>query len=72
MDLECDIHEVVLRIRDDGCGFRPELLAANKRGLGLKNITERVRMLQGKFTLDSAPEQGTQLTVVIPIPVATT
>ena len=72
VDLECDIHEVVLRIRDDGCGFRPELLAANKRGLGLKNITERVRMLQGKFTLDSAPEQGTQLTVVIPIPVATT
>jgi PAS domain S-box-containing protein len=72
VDLECDIHEVVLRICDDGCGFRPDLLSANKRGLGLKNIAERVRMLQGKFTLDSAPEQGTQLTVVIPIPVATT
>jgi len=64
--LEQDIHEVQLRIEDDGCGFNPDP-SGNGRGLGLKNITERVRMLGGKLTVDSQPHQGTRIEVTIPI-----
>ena len=65
--LERDIREVQLRIEDDGGGFTPEALAENKKGLGLKNITERVRMLGGKLNLDSSPGKGTRIEVTIPI-----
>ena len=67
VDLERDIHEVQLRIADDGCGFAPGRLAENKKGLGLKNIPERVRMLGGRLKVDSAPGGGTRIEVVIPI-----
>ncbi|MDR3460652.1 MAG: PAS domain S-box protein [Verrucomicrobiae bacterium] len=67
VDLERDVHEVQLRIADDGCGFAPDRLAENKKGLGLKNIPERVRMLGGRLKVDSAPGGGTRLEVVIPI-----
>jgi len=67
VDLERDIHEVQLCISDDGCGFSPGRLAENKKGLGLKNIPERVRMLGGSLKVDSAPGGGTRIDVVIPV-----
>jgi PAS domain S-box-containing protein len=64
--MERDIHEVLLRIEDDGAGF--EIGAASSgKGLGLKNIAERVRMLGGKLNLDSSPGKGTRIEVAIPI-----
>ena len=64
--LERDIHEVQLRIEDDGCGFKTDQ-TGNGKGLDLKNITERVRMLGGKLNADSSPGQGTRIEVTIPI-----
>jgi len=64
--LERDIHEVLLRIEDDGVGFVADK-TGNKKGLGLKNITERVRMLGGKLSIISAPGHGTRIEVAIPI-----
>jgi PAS domain S-box-containing protein len=66
--LERDVHEVLLRIADDGCGFNPGKLSANKNGFGLKNIAERVRMLDGKLTVDSAPGEGARVEITIPVP----
>jgi len=66
VQLERDIHEVQLLIEDDGVGFVPEKAGARK-GLGLKNITERVRMLGGKLDLVSAPGKGTRISVTIPL-----
>jgi PAS domain S-box-containing protein len=63
--LERDIHEVLLRIEDDGDGFNVK--NAGSHGLGLKNITERVRMLGGKLKVDSSPGKGTRVEVAIPI-----
>ena len=62
--LERDVHEVLLKIEDDGCGFRAD---ENGNGLGLKNIAERVRMLGGKIKLDSQPEKGTRMEITVPI-----
>ncbi len=53
-------------IRDDGRGFSPSNLP-KQNGLGLRNIRERVRMHGGILAINSAPGQGTAITVTIPI-----
>jgi len=62
--LERDVHEVQLRVEDDGCGFTS---GGEGKGMGLKNIAERVRMLGGKMNLDSQPGKGTRIEITIPI-----
>jgi len=62
--LERDIHEVLLKIEDDGCGFN---IHENGKGLGLRNIAERVHMLGGKLKIDSQPGAGTRIEITIPI-----
>ena len=62
--LERDVHEVQLQIEDDGCGFT---YRGDGKGLGLKNIAERVRMLGGKLNLDSQSGKGTRIEITIPI-----
>jgi PAS domain S-box-containing protein len=64
--LERDVHDIQLRIGDDGCGFETDETADNPKGLGLKNIAERVKMLGGKLKVESRPGNGTQLEVTIP------
>ena len=38
------------------------------RGLGLLGMRERVEILGGKMSLDSAPGNGAHITLEIPIP----
>ncbi len=51
-------------VEDDGVGFDPG--TATDR-LGLVGIHERVALVGGKVTIESAPGQGTMMAVVIPI-----
>lgn len=62
--LERDLHEILLTIEDDGYGFDP---ATTRRGMGLKNVAERSRMIGGEWKLDSAPGKGTRVQIKIPI-----
>jgi PAS domain S-box-containing protein len=64
--LERDVHEVELSITDDGCGFEPDETGENPKGLGLKNIAERVKILGGRFKMESQPGNGTRVVVIIP------
>ena len=64
--LERDLHEVQLWIEDDGVGFSPEQ-SGQQKGLGLRNISERVRMLGGKLKMASSSGQGTRIQVAIPV-----
>jgi PAS domain S-box-containing protein len=64
--LERDVRSVRLRVADDGVGFDTGR-ARTRGGLGLSNIKERVNMLGGTLTIQSAPGQGTQLTVELPV-----
>jgi signal transduction histidine kinase len=64
--LERDVHNVQLRIADDGCGFETDETAENRKGLGLKNIAERVKMLGGKLKIGSHFGRGTSLEIAIP------
>jgi two-component system nitrate/nitrite sensor histidine kinase NarX len=52
---------IVLRIRDDGCGFDLSTVPAGHFGLG--NIHERAEGIGAQVSVDSAPGCGTQITV---------
>jgi signal transduction histidine kinase len=56
--------DVVLRIADDGRGC--DQSQVGKGGLGLVNMRERARQLQGTFELDSRPGRGTTVRVAVP------
>lgn len=55
---------VTLEVSDNGVGFDP---AANNRGIGLHSISERTAKVGGKFTLLSAPGQGTTIRIQAPL-----
>lgn len=65
--LERDVKELILRIEDDGCGFEAGLAAGGGKGLGLRNIAERVHILNGRLKVDSRPGAGTRIEVTIPL-----
>lgn len=55
-----------LKIADDGIGFEPGHIDDNS-GLGLRNIQHRARMHGGDVYIDTAPGQGTCLTISLPL-----
>jgi signal transduction histidine kinase len=57
--------QLAVAIEDDGIGFKQEDGVAY--GLGLLGITERVRELCGKVSINSAPGQGTRIAVMLPL-----
>ncbi|GAA1247427.1 sensor histidine kinase [Streptomyces aureus] len=60
--------QVVLDIADNGRGFTPELpRESDVRGHGLPAIRARTRQLGGTLTIESAPGEGTVLSVAIPL-----
>ncbi len=53
-----------MRIADDGRGFQEDG-SNGQHGIGLLSMRERVRMLEGRFEVESS-SLGTVATVVIP------
>jgi signal transduction histidine kinase len=60
---------VILRVRDDGCGFEKQTLRANG-GLGLASMDQRVRMLGGQFEVESLRVGGTEVVATVPLKAA--
>lgn len=55
---------LLLTIKDNGCGFDTSEIANGKpRSLGLTSIAERARMLGGEHHIQSAPDQGTTISI---------
>lgn len=60
--------EVVLDVRDDGRGFDPaRVRPAGTRGRGLAGITDRAEALGGRADVESAPGEGTTVSVRFPL-----
>jgi signal transduction histidine kinase len=55
-----------ITVADNGKGFNPEELASN-RGLGLRNIQQRAAMYNGLVEIESTPNQGTRLSIIVPL-----
>lgn len=66
VDLHAKNGAIELQIRDSGAGFDPRT-ATKGKGLGLVSIQERILPLNGSFSIVSAPHQGTELSVRIPL-----
>ncbi len=71
LTIERDGREVRMKIEDNGQGFNsaPQAGAHEPRrgGFGLIGMAERVRLLGGVYTLDSAPGRGTTITVKLTV-----
>ncbi len=61
---------LVVEIEDDGKGFDAGEVTrrAGRPHFGLLGIRERVELLGGKLTIDSAPGHGTRLHLAVPLP----
>ena len=60
----------VAQVADDGVGFDAKEVMGNyeSRGsLGMVNMRERAALINGSLDLKSAPEQGTTITLVVPL-----
>ncbi len=53
-----------LIVADDGIGFFQESV---KKGAGLKNITNRVYLIDGTFFIDSVPGKGCRIKISFPV-----
>jgi signal transduction histidine kinase len=53
--------KTTIRIWDNGIGFNPEKA---KQGIGLKNIKERTKSLNGELKIISSPEKGTTIEII--------
>ena len=69
VQVKLDLHHnhgvLDVRVEDDGQGFDPE---QTPDGAGLRNIRERLRMLDGTLGITSTPGHGTVLTISLPWP----
>jgi len=70
--IECGTEGVLLRVRDDGCGFDPDhvQVIADIAHFGLIAMRERVEALGGRFRVTTAPGQGTVVEARLPLTVA--
>ena len=62
----CHDEKIYLTIEDYGMGFDPEAVM-KKPGLGLVSMEERIRLIQGKFSINSRPKKGTTININAPL-----
>jgi len=60
IDLGRKAHQLVLRIDDDGKGFNARTA---RRGIGITNIINRARLMDGDVRIDTSPDKGCMLEV---------
>jgi len=70
--LTWDADEVRLDVVDDGIGFEPVDLRPSDAGagFGLRSMRERVARLGGSLVIESAPGEGTAVSVAVPLSTA--
>jgi PAS domain S-box-containing protein len=64
--LKSESNEIELTIADSGRGFDPDA-ASKGPGLGLTSMKDRLKLVNGKFHIDSRPGQGTTIQARVPI-----
>ncbi|MBI5508165.1 MAG: sensor histidine kinase [Deltaproteobacteria bacterium] len=70
-------NRVTMIVEDDGRGFdrarlRGATIGGDPRGLGLLGIEERAHLLGGELVVESAPDEGTTVSVTLPLQPAAT
>jgi PAS domain S-box-containing protein len=60
-------NNVILIVEDNGVGIKGNFEQIQSKGIGLKNISTRVKGLLGRLTIDSSNRPGTRVSVEIPL-----
>lgn len=55
----------LIQIKDNGIGFNENFLLTENQGIGLHNIANRAKMLNGQLDIKSAPGYGTTITLTL-------
>jgi signal transduction histidine kinase len=63
---ECGDDELQVFVRDTGSGFDPEAVPADRRGLR-DSVRARVERIGGRVAVTSAPGEGTEVELVLPL-----
>lgn len=60
---------VRISVADDGLGFDPKVVTEPelRRGLGLADLRERVRVMGGQLLLETSPGRGSQVVLELPL-----
>lgn len=61
---------IILRIIDNGKGFdeKTQMIASMKaKRMGLRNMEERIHLLNGVFKINSRPQEGTKILIQVPV-----
>jgi PAS domain S-box-containing protein len=66
ISLALEEFRLVMSIDDDGSGF--DTVAPDFRGLGLKLMEYRARLVGGTFRVENRPPSGTRVVVTVPVP----
>jgi ligand-binding sensor domain-containing protein/signal transduction histidine kinase len=61
-------NSVQISVIDDGRGFSPNAAPPARTGFGLLGISERARMLGGKYSIQSTPGAGAKVIVKLELP----
>ena len=64
IELSREDRQLYLQIKDNGVGMTDR---KKLNSFGLVGMKERISMLGGEFTIDSAPDKGTRLTISLPL-----
>jgi signal transduction histidine kinase len=70
ISLQFQEEEIILKISDNGVGFNVSKIThieESGKGAGLFSMKERTRLLGGRCFIESKPELGTSVTVIIPV-----
>ena len=60
-------HDLVLHVRDNGVGIDPGYAISGKEGHhGLQGMRERAARIQGRLTIVSSADSGTDVSVIVP------
>ena len=65
-------NNIIVTIKDDGIGFSLAEKSYSEKGFhgfGLASIAQRVKLLNGNYSIDTGPKKGTKIKIVIPIEV---
>jgi len=67
LSLRCTPESASLEVRDDGRGFDVRRAEERRPGMGLFSMRERVGLVNGALTVDSAPGRGTRILATVPL-----
>jgi signal transduction histidine kinase len=72
IDLEVDDAKLRLSVTDDGKGFDPSTVAGGESSLGLRSVRQRIGWVGGAVTIDSEPDEGSQVMIEVPLTASAT